>query len=125
MPSENSASPLGLTVCLFRDIVVANGAAAIRVGSTRWCFRILLTRACAIAGCAAASFNHLIRLRLQRKRDSEVKGFRGLKVDHELELGRLHHWKVRRRSALQNTPSVDAGLPVRCGDARSIADQAA
>src|SRR5215203_5880927 len=73
----------------------------------------------------SCSFDHLVGLRLKRQRDREAKGSRGLEVDHELELSRLQHWKVRRRCALQNTPGVNPGLPIRCGDARSVADQAA
>src|SRR3954463_2330366 len=44
--------------------------------------------------CLAHSFNHLVGLREQRRRNVEAERPCGLQIDYELELGCPHHWKA-------------------------------
>src|SRR5258705_5088598 len=44
--------------------------------------------------CLAHSFNHLVGLREQRRRNVEAERLGGLEVQHQLELRRLLDWKV-------------------------------
>ena len=57
--------------------------------------------------------------------DREAKHLRGLEVDHELELGRLHDRQVGWLLALENTPGVEADLAIGVGDAGPVAHQTA
>src|SRR5262249_42874062 len=52
----------------------------------------------------AASFDHVIRGRKQRRRDVDAKRLRRLAIEHHLELGRLLHRKVGRLFALEHAP---------------------
>ena len=49
----------------------------------------------------------------------------GLEIDDQVELGRLHDWKIRRLFALKDATGVDAGLTIGVSQASAVADQAA
>jgi hypothetical protein len=55
-------------------------------------------------------FDHLVRDRKQLGRHLDAECSRGFQVDHEFELGRLHHRQVGRLLALENAAGVEAGL---------------
>src|SRR6476646_2064692 len=55
----------------------------------------------------------------------EAECLSGLKIDHELEFGGLHDWKIARLLALENSPGVNAKLVIGIGDTCSITHQAA
>ena len=50
----------------------------------------------------AASFDHLVGEREQRRRDGEAKGLGGLEIDDEIELGRLLDRDIAGLRAVQN-----------------------
>jgi hypothetical protein len=54
--------------------------------------------------CEKSLFDHLIGQ--QRSRDGEAERLGGLKVDHQLELGRLKHGQVAGLFALENSAGV-------------------
>jgi hypothetical protein len=58
-------------------------------------------------------FDHLVGEREQRGWHFEAERFRGLEVDHQLELGRLHNWQVGWLLAFENATDVDADLTER------------
>jgi hypothetical protein len=60
----------------------------------------------------------------QRRRQGNAKHPRGLGVDDQLELGRLHDRKVRRLGALEDATDVDAELAVGIRKAGSISPPA-
>jgi hypothetical protein len=47
------------------------------------------------------------------------------RFDDEIEFSWLHYWKIGRLFTLEDASSVIACLPVRIGDAGSVAHQAA
>src|SRR5882724_2127742 len=55
----------------------------------------------------------------------EAKRLRAPQIDHELELGRLHHGQVCGLLALENSSGVDADLTISIGNARPVAHQTA
>jgi hypothetical protein len=57
------------------------------------------------------------------QRHGEVERLRGLEVDHELELGRLHDWQIGRFLTLENSPNVNASLAIRARYVGSVAHQ--
>src|SRR5262249_48446405 len=58
---------------------------------------------------APASLDHLVGEREQPIRHVETERLGGLEIDHELELGRLHHRRISRLLALEYSPGIDAG----------------
>jgi hypothetical protein len=59
--------------------------------------------------CAAAkrsSFDHLVSAGEQRRGNFESKQLRSLKVDGQLELGRLLNWQIGRPFALEDSARV-------------------
>ena len=74
-----------------------------------------------------APLNHLVGGGEQRGRHGEAESFRGLEVDHELELRRLHNWQVRGRKNEQRdeTPAMTwiAGNLSTTGAGPSLIDQ--
>ena len=58
-------------------------------------------------------FDHLIGASEQRWRHGETEHPGRLGVDHQLELGRLHHRQVRRLRALEYATGIDAHLTIR------------
>src|SRR5260370_37943593 len=76
--------------------------------------------------CARVSLvDHLVRKRDQRRRECDAERLRRLEVDHQLEFGRLHEWKVGRFLALENPPGVNAHLSIRLGETGTVADATA
>jgi hypothetical protein len=63
--------------------------------------------AAAGASSSGRSLDDVVRLRQQRRRDREAERFRGLEVDHQLELCRLLDGKVSRLGTFQDF--VDIG----------------
>jgi hypothetical protein len=55
--------------------------------------------------------------------EAEHRG--GLGVDDQLELARLHNWQVGGLSALEDAPSIGAGLAPRIRNVGSVAHQPA
>src|SRR5262249_17495332 len=69
------------------------------------------------------SFDHLVGGRKQRRwNGAERSGSRD--VDDEIELGRLHHWKVGRFGALENAGGIEPRHPKRLRQAGAVAHQA-
>src|SRR5215510_2929015 len=73
----------------------------------------------------AASFDHLVGGREERRRHGEAKQPGGLGVDNQLELARLHDRQVRGLGALEDATRIDAHLTPRIWKAGSVAHQAA
>src|SRR5262245_26298203 len=71
--------------------------------------------------CAGSSLDHLIGSGEQCRGHSEVEHSGGLCVDDQLELGRLHNWKIRRLHALEDAAGVDADLTKCVRDVSTIA----
>src|SRR6266478_2659044 len=55
--------------------------------------------------------DHLIRPLQERRRDRQAEGLGGLRVDDQLELGRLLYGQVAGLGALENLVHVDGGAP--------------
>src|SRR5262245_13041922 len=62
---------------------------------------------------------------MQPRRNVETERPGGLEIDHQLERGWLHHWKLCRLGAVENAARVYACLPIGIGDIRAIANAAA
>ncbi len=58
------------------------------------------------------SFDHLVGEQLHRVRHLDAKGLRGLQVDDELELARLHDGKIGRPLAFENATDEVSGLTI-------------
>src|SRR5262245_29007834 len=71
------------------------------------------------------SFDHLVGEQLYRVWHVEAECLGGLQVDDQLELGRLQDRQVGGFYAFEYPADVDAGLTVRVGDARTVAEQTA
>ena len=56
-------------------------------------------------------FDDLISARKERMRHSEAQRLGGLEVDHQLEFGRILHWKVGGLFALEDSIDVASSLP--------------
>src|SRR5262249_25683080 len=74
--------------------------------------------------CSAAIlslFDHLVCDGEYARRNGEAERLGGVKVDHELELGRLHDRQVGGLGTLENAARVDAGLTIGIGKAGAVA----
>jgi hypothetical protein len=56
-------------------------------------------------------------------RNGQAERFGSLKIEDELELGRLHHRKVARTGASKNLPSIDTSLMIDAWQISGIAHQ--
>src|SRR5262249_17292838 len=71
----------------------------------------------------AASLDHLVGAGEQLRWDFQTKRLSCLQVNHKLELGRLHHWKVARFCALKDACNVDSHLSPGIAVAPSVTHQ--
>src|SRR6516164_11092578 len=71
------------------------------------------------------SLDHIIGRHLHDHRHREAKRLCGLKVDYQLELGRLLDWQVARISPFENLVYVPRRAPKDPIQARTIGNQAA
>src|SRR5262249_45449630 len=71
------------------------------------------------------SFDPLVGERQQVRRHTERECLRGFEIDHQLELGWLHHRKVGGLCTGDNPAGVHANLAVCVAEVRTVADEAA
>src|SRR5262249_42373535 len=69
------------------------------------------------------SLDHLVGAGEQRRRDRKPKRLCSVKVDNQIELGRLYNRQVCRLGTLENSSGIVAREPPRVWDAGTIADQ--
>src|SRR5262249_27068656 len=68
----------------------------------------------------ASLLDHLVGARDNRGGNLQAECFRGLEVDHQVELSRLQHRQVGRLRAFENPTDIDAGLAPGGDKARSV-----
>src|SRR6516225_9525097 len=89
-----------------------------------------LARACCRASSAGragawGSLDDLVGAANERERDREPERLCGLEVDDQLDFHRLLNRQVTQFGTFENSPCVDAHLPIGISKVRSIAHQAA
>src|SRR5215831_11921557 len=72
-----------------------------------------------------ALFDHLVGKREQVRRPRETERFHGLDIDHQFELGWLHHWQIRRLLPFEDAASVTAELMICLGKVSTVTHQTA
>src|SRR5262249_60243478 len=77
------------------------------------------------AASSSRSFDHLVGERDQLVRNSETQRSRGLEINHELEFGRLLHWKISRLGAPEDFVHVAGSAPIEVSESRPIGHEPA
>src|SRR5258705_6184258 len=70
------------------------------------------------------SFDQFSCLYEERVRYRDAKGFCGLEIDHEIELGRLQDRQVGGPGPFEGSPDIDAGLTVCLHGISAVGDTA-
>src|SRR4029077_7573044 len=70
-----------------------------------------------------ASFDHVVGDGKHAWRYRQAECFRGLQIDHQLELAPLPDWKVGRFNSLNDLPDITAGFALHRPDVRAIGHQ--
>src|SRR5262245_58397091 len=97
------------------------------IRQTRWgcCARALPKQTAAAPPMSVMNSRLFIRSlvggRKQRRWNRETKRSGSRDVDDEIKLGRLHHWKVGRFSALENAGGIEPRHPKRLRQAGAVA----
>src|SRR5437764_15310264 len=73
----------------------------------------------------AASFNHLVRTRMQRRRDVDTEFLGCLEIYHQLERSGLHDRQVVGFGPAENAVGINTGLAVGVRDIGAVTDQTA
>src|SRR5215467_2811979 len=73
----------------------------------------------------SCSFDHLVGKREELVWNIDTKRLGGLEIDYKRELCRLYYGQVGRLGALQDTPGVDADLPICIFNACAVTHQTA
>src|SRR5207253_6019869 len=66
--------------------------------------------------CLAHSFNHLVRTRVQRRRNVDTEFLGGLEIYHQLERGGLHDRQIVGFGPAENAAGINTGLAVGVRD---------
>src|SRR5262249_4647911 len=64
----------------------------------------------AARGPSTPSLDYLVGAGKKRRRNFEAKCPRGVEVDHQFKLVRLHHWQVGRLGALKDARGIESDL---------------
>src|SRR5271156_5273267 len=59
-----------------------------------------------VSGRSKKLFDHVVSSGEQRWRHRNAERLRGLEIDGEIELGRLHHWQVSRFLTFENAADI-------------------
>src|SRR5947208_8451931 len=73
----------------------------------------------------AASFNHLVRTRVQRRRNVDPEFLGRLEIYHQLERGGLHDRQIVGFGPIQNATSINTSLAIGVRDVSAVTDQSA
>src|SRR5262245_37202437 len=79
----------------------------------------------AVRGPSTPSFDHRICAAEKRQREGQAQRSRGFKIDHKLDFGRLHYWKISWSFTLEYPANVITDLPIHIFKAYSITHQTA
>src|SRR5215468_9276204 len=74
-------------------------------------------------GAIHPSFDHLVGKRQKLVGNLEAKRLRGLEVNHQLELGRLHDRQGGRLGSFENLPGIHSDLAKCFGEVCAVGDE--